>query len=65
MENVIEYKMFSVHHSYEIFLNLRRIQRDIIINVEMFNPSQSRDTIWHHTFNSVLHKLHFWGAEKG
>jgi hypothetical protein len=28
----------------------------------ILNPFQSRDAIWHHTFNSVLHMLQFWGA---
>jgi hypothetical protein len=26
------------------------------------NPFQSRDAIWHHTFNSVLHMLQFRGG---
>jgi hypothetical protein len=25
-----------------------------------FNPFQSRDTIWYHTFNAVLHMLQGW-----
>jgi hypothetical protein len=29
------------------------------------NPFQSRDAIWHHTFNSVLHVLQFLGGWKG
>jgi hypothetical protein len=29
------------------------------------NPFQSRDAIWHHTFNSVFHMLQFLGAGKG
>jgi hypothetical protein len=28
------------------------------------NPFQSRDAIWHHTFNSVLHMLQFFGLER-
>jgi hypothetical protein len=28
-------------------------------------PFQSRDAIWHHTSNSVLHMLQFLGTEKG
>jgi hypothetical protein len=32
---------------------------------EFLNPFQSRDAIWHHTFNSVLHMVKFWGAGKG
>jgi hypothetical protein len=28
----------------------------------LVNPFQSRDVIWHHTFNSVLHMLQFWRA---
>jgi hypothetical protein len=31
---------------------------------EVINPFQSRDAIWHHTFNSVLHMLEFWGLER-
>jgi hypothetical protein len=29
------------------------------------NHFQSRNAIWHHTFNSVLHMLQFWGAGEG
>jgi hypothetical protein len=35
-----------------------------IITVRSLDPFQSRDAIWHHTFNSVLHMLQFWGAGK-
>jgi hypothetical protein len=34
-------------------------------NTALLNPFQSRDAIWHHTFNSALHMLQFWGARKG
>jgi hypothetical protein len=30
----------------------------------LLNPFQSRDAIWHHTFNSVLHMLQFLGQPK-
>jgi hypothetical protein len=35
---------------------------DYKINSLRFNPFQSSDTIWHHSFNSVLHMLQFLGA---
>jgi hypothetical protein len=37
----------------------------ITVKPKLLNRFQSRDAIWHHTFNSVLHMLQFWGAVKG
>jgi hypothetical protein len=41
-------------------------EADILLRViHMYvNPFQSRDAIWHHTFNSVLHMLQFLGLER-
>jgi hypothetical protein len=42
----------------EIFCELEKA-------LDYVNPFQSRDAIWHHTFNSVLHMLQFSEAGKG
>jgi hypothetical protein len=37
----------------------------LLTALHIVNPFQFRDAIWHHTFNSVLHMLQFFGAGKG